>query len=246
MSTYGYPKNNGGNSNQQSWKKDGWKNKGGGSGGGFKKREEGPAVFYKPYVITGNADTPADVLEKFRELALKLESMGFIARTSAFEGPDQIVDKVLQIKEIHLPWSPFNERESKLSFSSKNSLEIAEAFHPSFSGLKPGVQKFLSKNVRMALGNNLKSPALFLVCYSQDGAESAAEKSIKTGNIGHLIAVCSAIPIPIFNFGKPDAEQRLLNYLSGSLNPLNKNNGTSSSFTTEPQSTGNNHGYIDF
>lgn len=79
--------------------------------------------------------------------------------------------------------------------------------------MKLPVQAFLAKNVRLLYGDKLKSPALFMLCWSEDGAETLREKTNRTGSIGHAIQIAYSMRIPIFNLGKPDTEERLKRYL---------------------------------
>lgn len=230
----GYQNNNGGNSGKQWSGNGGGNNNGGGynsnngnnNGGGdwkkksnfFKKAEEdnSEARLYKTYVGTGNREAPQDILARFKALATELEVFGYIQRTGGLDGPDLAFESgVTDPKnlELHLPWRGFNDRESKFTFNTKQAFGIAQMFHPSFDGLKPAIQAFLAKNSRLVLGKDLKGPTMFVVCWSEDGAESSKEKTAKTGNVGHVIAIASAMRIPVFNFGKHDAEQRLRTFL---------------------------------
>jgi len=191
----------------------------------FKKKEEfnGEAKLYKPYVGSGNRDAPSDVSETIQRLAKFLEEFGFICRTGGMEGPEQNFEDAAKNHELHLPWKGFNNKESKSAFNTPEALAIAKMFHPTFDDLKPAIQAFLAKNARLVLGKDLRSPALFVLCWSADGAECSREKTARTGNVGHVIAIASAIKIPIFNLAKPDAEYRLKQHLELNANEQVKN-----------------------
>lgn len=182
-------------------------------GGGGRQQDMSEGTLYKPYVGTGNREAPHDVLERMRAFAVELERFNFILRTGGLEGPDEAMETAVKNPEIFLPWRNFNNKESKLTFNTKQSLDIAKIFHPGFDTLKDSIKAFLAKNARMVLGNNLRSQAMFVICWSEDGAETGRERNPKTGNVGHVIAIANAMKIPVFNFGKHDAEQRLRNYL---------------------------------
>lgn len=184
--------------------------------GGFRRKspeDEGPAKLYKPYVITGNKETPQNVIESMQRIVKELSAIGYIMRSGGKEGPEEAVENCVTDKEIHLPWKGFNQKDSKFTFTHNHAKEIAAMFATGYENLKPVIQTFLAQNVRMVMGKDLKSPALFMICWSEDGAESKREKTIKTGNIGHAIAIASTLHIPIFNLGKSDAEARLKQYL---------------------------------
>jgi hypothetical protein len=185
--------------------------------------EEGK--LYKPYVGTGNKETPDDVLKRMSVIAKTLEQFDFVLRTGGLEGPDAVFEDSVKNLELYIPWKGFNNKESKNYFNTTQSLDVAKMFHFGFDKLKPAIQAFLAKNVRMVLGKDLKSPAMFIVCWSEDGVEHVKDRTSSTGNIGHIIAIASSMKIPVFNLGKPDAEKRLKNYLELSENTYKQNEG---------------------
>lgn len=207
--------------NQNRW--NGGNNKGGNNTGKWnnnkkwtKKEPEDPSKFelYRPYVITGNKDAPVSVIEAMKRIVKDLEALGYTTRTGGLEGPDQAVEPISTRLELYLPWQGFNNKESKFYFNTATALVAAGKFHPTFESLSGPVKAFLSKNARMVLGEKLNSSAHLLICWSEDGVETAKEKTVRTGNIGHVIAIANTMRIPIFNLGKADAEQRLRTYLS--------------------------------
>lgn len=214
--------NNGGNNG--GYQKGNYQNNNGGGyqkgnfqRGNFQKRSnepEGPAELYMPYVITGNREAPPDVLETMKRIVTLLEKNGYTMRSGGMDGPEDAVEKVATKKEIHLPWKDFNNKDSKFTFTPNHAKEIAAKFQPGYDGLKPVIQTFLAKNVRMLMGKDLKGPALFMITWSEDGAETISEKTAKTGNAGHAVAIASTLRIPVFNLGKRDAESRLNSYLN--------------------------------
>ncbi len=207
------------NSNRGSDNNNNWKNNNNGNSSwkknnNFKKKEEKDFSLYKPYVVTGNRDTPASVLADIKELVIKLEGLGFITRTGGMDGVDQAAEEASKNLELYLPWKDFNKKETKLYWNDKAALQAAKVYSPVFDNLKPAIQAFLAKNARMVLGTSFNSNCLFLLCWSEDGAEAKKDVTARTGNIGHVILIANSIGIPIFNLGKEDAKQRLLNYLS--------------------------------
>ena len=204
-----YPKKTwqggGGNGGGGGWQKKPWQ----GGGGGFKKPEDTDMTLYKPYACTGNADCPVDVLEKFDRITKKLEELGYTVRVGGMDGIEDRIEKLIKKQELHLPWREFNQKESKFTYNSDRVFAIAKMFFPTFDTMKKGVQAFLAKNARLVLGDKVISPALFLLCWTEDGAESVKERTNRTGFTGHPIAIASAVGIPVFNLAKSDAEQRL-------------------------------------
>lgn len=175
--------------------------------------DESQVRLYKAYVGTGNRDTPEDVLSKMQELSKFLSQFGYTLRSSAMDGPPLAFESGTKDIELHLPWKDFNGRQSKSYFNSDEIKTIAKLFQPTFDGLKPAIQAFLCTNVRLLLGKDLKSRAMFALIWSVDGAEKTSECTQTTGSMGHVIKVATAMKIPVFNLGRQDTEQRLKRYL---------------------------------
>jgi len=192
--------------------------KGGGGGfnkGGFQRKEDPPSdELYMTYVGTGNDNPPPHVIDQINQIAKDLETRGYTLRTGGMKGCEDVFEKAVAARvEVHLPWRNFDNKDSKFTWTPENAKLIAARFQPGYEGLKPVIQTFLAKNVRMIMGDKLKSPALFMVTWSEDGAETAREKTIKTGNAGHAILVAAELKIPVFNLGKQGAMERLFAYL---------------------------------
>lgn len=209
------PESNSGNSwrsNNQNDKKN-WKKK--------EDTYDGNIALYKPYLGTGNRDTPDDILKLMFTLASELEQVGFTLRAGASCKADLAFEAGSKTKEIVLPWKGFESKESTNYFNTRQALDMAKLFHPTFDGLKDVIKAFLGRNARIVLGKDLKSPVMFVILWSEDGAENSKTKSIKTGSMGHIIAMADAMKIPVFNLANKDAEQRLKQHLGlPSTNPF--------------------------
>lgn len=222
----------------------GYQRNGGGKGsyggGQFKKKDEGPAVFYRPGAFVSNKDAPPQVIDQLIEAVKLAESKSCTIRVTGLDGPDDAMEKAAVKPEVHLPWKDFNQKNSGFSFVTDQALEMTRKFHSGFDGLSQAVQKIVSSSVRIVLGKGIASPALFLVCYSEDGAESYREKTTKTGNLSLPLRVASELGIPVFNFGKRDGFSRFSAY-------MNSIESTLQAIPSQPQhnSQGNNH-YDDF
>lgn len=185
-------------------------------GGGFRPKspqEQEEPYLYRPYAATGNKEMPESFKPQIQRIGRNLEKAGFILRTGGMEGLEDVIEKSTTKLEVHLPFKDFDGKQSKFTFTSDFVKGIAKMFHTSFDTLKPVVQTFLAKNVRLVLGKDGKSPALFLIVWTEDGAETTAEKTFKTGNSGNAIAIANAIKIPVFNLVRPDAERRLYEFI---------------------------------
>lgn len=184
---------------------------GGGNGGGFQKKrpEETDLTLYKPYAIAANPDAPPEILAKFQEIALFLESRDYTARIDGKDGVSAALEKTIKKFEMHLPWRGFGDKESRFYYNTDRAFAVAKMFHPTFDNMKKGIQAFLAGNARLIMGDKMVSPVLFFLCWTEDGAESIKSRTSRTGFTGHPIAIASALGIPVFNLAKPDAQQRL-------------------------------------
>lgn len=188
----------------------------------FNRPEETDMTFYRPVAVFGNKDFPERLVPVLERMLEKLNKFGYTARCSGRDAIDAVVERNPIKKEVHLPWKNFNEKNSPFTFTSDRARAVAKQFFPMYDGVKLGVQTFLATNVRVLMGKNVVSPALFAICWTEDGVESAKEKTSRTGFSGHPIAVASSLGIPIFNLEKPDAEQRFNFYLESVNNEQTK------------------------
>ena len=145
---------------------------------------------------------------------VELEKRGFVIRTGGMKGMENAVEEMARNLEVHLPWKGFDGKESKFTYTSDEAKEFAKRHQPAWDNMKPVVQTFCAKNVRLVLGKDLKSPTQLLIIWSEDGAETARERTAKTGLTGVALSIAADLHIPVFNLQRPDAEQRLMQYLN--------------------------------
>jgi len=203
------------NNEQRQWggEKKAW---GGGGGGNrtFQRAPETDMTLYKPYAVVSNNDTPQPILDRFIEIAKRLDALGYTARVGGNNsGVDQLVEDTVSKKEVILPWRGFNDKESKLTFTLERAKAVAKQFHPVYESMSDGVKMFLARNARLVMGDKMVNPALFVLCWTEDGVETYRERNSRSGNAGHPIAIASAAGIQVFNLGKPGAYERLNMYL---------------------------------
>lgn len=194
-----------------------WKGNGGGGNGGFpapKPPVENPEP-YLAYAVVSNKDIPQDILSNYERIARRLHELGYTARTGTLEGIEAKAETLPIRKELLLPWKGFNEKESQFTSSTPLIKGIAKKYMKSgnWDELKPAMQGFLQKNARLVTGHFGNSPAKFVLCWSQDQAETGTQITFNTGNIAHALTIASAWHVPVFNLARPDAEARLFNFL---------------------------------
>lgn len=133
----------------------------------------------------------------FINLSKWLSLNHFILRSGGANGCDISFEKgcdiVNGIKEIYIPWKHFNNSSSNLIVKDKKAFEIAKKFHPYYNNLSDAAKKLQARNSHQILGNDLKTPVDFVVCYTKKGTKKCG--------IGQALRIAKAYNIPIFNFG---------------------------------------------
>ena len=191
-------------------------------GGGFQKSmrkvwtekdiDISSTQLYLPVAISINNDAP-DLSKELESLTKRFNDMHITVRVDGAEGQAEYFEKNALNTEIHLPWKGFGDKESKFSFNPDEAYYLAKLYTPNYESIKEGARIFLARNVRLVMGKNLQSPALFLVCWTKDGCEHARDRNMSTGFAGLPIAVASALKIPVFNLSNPGAVNRINAYL---------------------------------
>lgn len=172
------------------------------------------------YAGIGSRKTPADQMDRMRRAARRLAAMGYTLRSGAADGADSAFELGAgEKKEIYLPWPGFNGSTSSFVSPTREAMEVAMAVHPAWSRLSPAVQKLMARNSHQILGPDLLTPSDFVVCWTPDGAETEMERSAATGGTGQAIALASRWGIPVFNFARQDAGERLLRFVEDAKRP---------------------------
>jgi hypothetical protein len=131
------------------------------------------------YAGIGSRKTPQDILEKMKVIGYVLALQGYILRSGGAEGADSAFETGCDMakgeKEIFLPWRRFNGHSSLLYTPSPEAFEIASRRHPSWDRVSDGGKALHARNSHQILGNSLKEPIQFVVCYSEGvgGTEQA-------------------------------------------------------------------------
>ena len=152
---------------------------------------------YKSYAGIGSRETPPNILKIMNQVAKHLAANGYILRSGGANGCDLEFEygcnRVNGLKEIYLPWSGFNNSNSKLIVKDKRAFEIAEKYHPYWSKLSQGAAKLQARNSHQILGMDLNTPCEFVICYTKKG------KMI--GGTSQAMRIAKDYNIPIFNLG---------------------------------------------
>ena len=155
------------------------------------------------YAGIGSRETPAHIIRVMRKVASLLASKGWLLRSGGAEGADTAFEEGCLLvegkNEIFLPWKGFNKNPSQLFFLSKESMAMAEKYHPSWTRLSEAAKKMMARNCYQVLGAKLQSPAQIVLCWTKDGQAS--------GGTGQAIRIAEDLHIPVMNlFGCIETE----------------------------------------
>lgn len=164
----------------------------------------------KFYAGIGSRKTPSAVLRLMRVAARRLAENDWVLRTGGAEGADIAFEQGAFDGEAHiyLPWATFNsdlrtggERHYVTSYPSIEARKIAEQFHPAFHKLTAGGQALQARNTHQVLGADCKSPASFILCYTENASGG--------GGTGQALRIARAHDIEVFDLGDTNTRSRL-------------------------------------
>lgn len=150
------------------------------------------------YAGIGSRETPQDVCAFFKKLGAYLANHNFTLRSGGAQGADKAFEigcnKVNGDKEIYLPWKGFEGSNSTLYKDNPEAYIVAEKHHPYWYNLSEGARKLQARNSHQVLGEDLKTPSSFVLCWAKNGSGQ--------GGTGQAIRIAKAYDIPIFDAGK--------------------------------------------
>ena len=149
------------------------------------------------YTGIGSRETPEDILTSMRLMAKFMATDGHTLRSGGASGADTAFehgcDEGAGLKEIYLPRKWYNRNESPLFDITLESRKLASKFHPNWSNLGDVGRFFMARNAYQVLGQDLKTPTDFIVCWTPGGK--------LVGGTGQALRMANHYRIPIFNLG---------------------------------------------
>ena len=156
------------------------------------------------YAGIGSRETPETVKPLIEKLVYLCNSKGFILRSGAAPGADTFFEEysMPHLREIYLPWRGFNGNDSPLFEVSQEALEFTSRFHPAWNKLGRGARSLMARNSYQVLGQDLKTPCNFIICWTKDG------KAI--GGTRQAIVIAESLNIPVYNLAKTEDVIKLM------------------------------------
>lgn len=172
-----------------------------------------------PYAGIGSRKTPQAVCAYFTGLAAWLRQAGWTLYTGTATGADAAFaqgagDAVLRFA----PWPGHNGVDGHtVPYEAWEwALDVARRHHPQWDRLMGWARMLHVRNVFQLAGCPATGweRARFVACWTPDGAERWDETSRDTGGTGQAIRVATSYQIPVFNFARADAIDRLTTHLA--------------------------------
>jgi hypothetical protein len=91
---------------------------------------------------------------------------------------------------------------------------MAGLYHPAWGRCSDYAKRLHGRNSLQVLGDNLKTPSGFLVCWTKDGATSHYERSIDTGGTGTAISIATAYDVPVYNLQRYEHFMIIMKWLN--------------------------------
>lgn len=167
------------------------------------------------YAGIGSRKTPEFVLGFMESLAngLWLEE-GAILRSGRAPGADQAFESGADMNagtaEIYLPWPKFELQAQNvkptLTEPTEEAFVIASKYHPSWPYLTYSVQKLMARNSHQILGEDLNTPADFVLCWTPGKHLTGSERG--AGGTGQALRIAYDLGIEVFNLSIPAHQQQ--------------------------------------
>lgn len=149
----------------------------------------------KIYAGIGARDTPSEIRELMTKIASKLEVDGYMLRSGGAVGADTAFELgVLNNKKIF-----------KACDATPQSRVHASNYHSRYNSLSDHVKNLHARNSMIILGDDLRTPASFVVCWTRDGR--------KVGGTGLALRIASHYNIEIFNLHSQVVMNRYIDYV---------------------------------
>jgi len=165
-------------------------------------RPEVPAY----YTGVGGRRVPEDIYGVMKLVAEVLAGLGYILRSGGADGSDKAFEEGADAgggeKRI---WRPRD--------ATPEAIKIAGRYHGAWHLCNEHARKLHGRNVFQVLGRNLRTPSLFVLCWTWDGCIYHGDRKKETGGTGTAISVASENGIPVYNLAREAHYDMVLDWL---------------------------------
>ena len=129
----------------------------------------------RTYAGIGSKTINGIIKNEFMKIGSKLATLGYILRSGGSKGADlafeQGCDAANGLKEVFVPWVRFNGNKSTLILPQAiPELVVSitqQVLYPHWNKVSEKMRRLYARNVYQILGEDLNSPAKFVVCYTE-------------------------------------------------------------------------------
>lgn len=165
---------------------------------------------YKFYTGIGSRNTPNDVCNSMTKLAQILYQYGYILRSGHADGADKAFESgAFEKKEIYIPWKSFDNSTSDMYIIPDEAFEIAGQIHPAWDRCSDAVKKLHARNILQVLGQDLKTPSDFLLCWTHNAKI--------VGGTATAINLAKKHNVPVFNLADNYVYKKTVKYIKRSF-----------------------------
>lgn len=197
----------------------------------------------KYYTGIGSRAAPLFILYQMSLLSAILEKKGYILRSGCAAGADAAFEDSLelsnQLPEIYIPNANFPkkvggtnkphyicpmDRYGKGSESLYREAMIMidnHQLHKAWKYCKSYAKDLHNRNIFQVLGQDLKTPSSFVVCYTPDGAKIYSDTNKGTGGTGTAINTADKNSVEVFNLSNPEDYRRIKKFINDNLDLIN-------------------------
>ena len=155
----------------------------------------------KYYTGIGSRKTPKNILQIMYDLAAWLAKGSWILRSGGASGADTAFEN----------GTKDGGGEADIYYAEDgirvDALALAAQHHPAWNRCSDYAKRFHARNCFQVLGDDLRTPAKFVCCWTPDGATGITSQV--TGGTGQAIRLAYANHIQIFNLALPDHLSRI-------------------------------------
>ena len=146
------------------------------------------------YAGVGSRKTPSGILIIMTAIAIKMANYGYFLYSGGAEGADKAFEAGAGNKK----------RIFYANNATQQAMDIASQFHPKWQACSAYARKLHGRNAFQILGPELNHKVAYCICWTPDGAQSHAERSIKTGGTGTAISIADHFGVPVINLANPE------------------------------------------
>lgn len=161
------------------------------------------------YAGIGSRQTPKQIIDMIKIIAILLAHDGHVCATGAEPGADQAFAEGTLLAEgpvqLHIPWHSYeqawrskikgNIRTFILEDTDLEAYNSVSMFHPAFNKLSPSVKALHARKY------NIIKNASFVVCWT--------EKGQPIGSTGQAIRIATYLHLPIYNLGHKETLENM-------------------------------------